>query len=104
VAHQVLIVVTEEAAGETIDVNGDAVLGREGEGCPELGDDPKLSRRHARLARDAGGAIVVEDLGSTNGTFVNDTRIEGIAPLRPGDRVRFGNTVWQLTDADSRGV
>jgi hypothetical protein len=35
---------------------------------------------------------------------VNDTRIDGIAPLKPGDRVRFGNTVWQLTSADKRGV
>ena len=59
-----------------------------------------MSRRHA-VVRALDGGLAVEDLGSTNGTFVNDTRIDGIAPLQPGDHVRFGNTVWCLAAVDA---
>ena len=38
----------------------------------------------------------MEDLGSTNGTFLNGRRIEGIGELTTGDQIRFGNTVWRL--------
>jgi pSer/pThr/pTyr-binding forkhead associated (FHA) protein len=70
-------------------------------GCDVDLTDPDVSRRHA-VVRALDDGLAVEDLGSTNGTFVNDTRIEGVAPLQPGDRVRFGNTVWQLSPADAR--
>lgn len=50
--------------------------------------DPFLSRHHAKLSRN-GQALRVEDLGSRNGTFVNDTRIEGPTELKPGDVVRL---------------
>lgn len=68
-------------------------IGREG--CDTVLPDPDVSRRHAVLrALDTG--LAIEDLDSTNGTFVNDRRIGGITELRAGDRVRFGNTVWVL--------
>jgi len=58
--------------------------------------DPDVSRRHAAFHQvDAG--IGIEDLGSRNGTYVNDEKITGIAPVSDGDRVRFGNTVWRLS-------
>ncbi|MEN8173781.1 MAG: FHA domain-containing protein, partial [Chloroflexota bacterium] len=44
----------------------------------------EVSRRHTRLRLEANG-YVVEDLGSTNGTFVNDSRLAGPVTLRPGD-------------------
>jgi pSer/pThr/pTyr-binding forkhead associated (FHA) protein len=56
--------------------------------------DPDVSRRHAAFHQVDSG-IGVEDLGSRNGTFVNDQKISGIAALAKGDRVRFGNTVWR---------
>jgi predicted component of type VI protein secretion system len=68
-------------------------------GCDVDLSDPDVSRRHA-VVRGVDGGLGVEDLGSTNGTFVNDSRINGIAPISPGDRVRFGNTVWRLAAAD----
>ena len=68
-------------------------IGREG--CDIVVPDPEVSRRHAAVrALDSG--LAVEDLGSTNGTFVNDKRVTGIAELKEGDRLRVGNTVWQL--------
>ncbi len=48
-----------------------------------------ISRKHARISRDAAG-YVVEDLGSSNGTFVNDERIQGPKSLRDGDTIRLG--------------
>lgn len=57
--------------------------------------DPQVSRVHARLSVDANG-VGVEDLDSQNGTFVNERRIDALTPLREGDTVRMGDTVWRL--------
>jgi pSer/pThr/pTyr-binding forkhead associated (FHA) protein len=74
-------------------------IGRED--CDIVVPDPAMSRRHAAV-RTLDSGIAIEDLGSTNGTFVNDRRIYGIAELKQGDRVRFGNTVWELQAAPVR--
>ena len=58
-------------------------------------NDPDVSRRHA-VIRQVDDGLAIEDLGSTNGTFVNDRRISGIVPFFEGDRIRFGNTVWRV--------
>ena len=57
----------------------------------------KLSRHHARLLL-AGDNLEVIDLGSTNGTFVNDARLEKNqpTPLKPGDDIRFGDHSYQV--------
>ena len=62
-------------------------------------DDPMVSKRHARVTAGAAGPAI-EDLGSYNGTYVNDRAVTS-SPLRPGDRVRVGNTLLVL-DAPSR--
>lgn len=69
-----------------------ATIGREG--CNVNLMDPEVSRHHAAI-RDQGG-LAIEDLGSTNGTFVNDQRITVVTALREGDVVRLGNTVWTM--------
>ena len=51
-------------------------------------DDPFLSRRHFRLFR-VGGTLLVEDLGSRNGTLLNDRPVLTATPVRPGDVVRI---------------
>ncbi|MHB1930404.1 MAG: FHA domain-containing protein [Acidimicrobiales bacterium] len=61
-----------------------------------LPDDSFVSQVHARVFR-RDGHVWVEDLGSTNGTFVNDARVDAPTALRPGDRVRVGQTVLELS-------
>jgi pSer/pThr/pTyr-binding forkhead associated (FHA) protein len=61
-------------------------------------DDPSLSRHHAQVTR-AGGKLEVEDLGSSNGTFVNGRRI-GKSGVAPGDVVRFGDLTFRLEGGD----
>jgi predicted component of type VI protein secretion system len=55
-------------------------------------DDVEVSRRHARLIAQSGG-YTIEDLGSTNGTFVNEKRIRTITPLQPGANIRLGELI-----------
>jgi len=55
-------------------------------------NDAEISRKHARLFAQSGG-YVIEDTGSTNGTFVNGQRLMGPHLLRPGEVIFFGETV-----------
>jgi hypothetical protein len=54
-------------------------------------DDPFASTRHARISRQ-GPVVVIEDLGSTNGTYLNDELLTGPQPLHDGDRIRIGDS------------
>lgn len=65
------------------------VIGRLPE-CAVVLDDTNISRRHAQVAMDD-GAVVVSDLGSTNGTFVNGRRVTR-ATVRPGDEITVGTS------------
>jgi FHA domain len=76
-------------AGMAYDLANGATLGR-GEVEIQL-DDPFASARHARIFRQ-GHTLVIEDLGSTNGTYLNDEPLSGPAPLHPGDRIRIGDS------------
>ena len=54
-----------------------------------------ISRQHAEIER-AGGALVLRDLGSTNGTFVNGVKVAGDVTLKTGDRVQFGDVAFRV--------
>ncbi len=77
-------------AGMEYDLDQGAVLGR-GEQAEIRLEDPFASSRHARVVRQ-GGVMVIEDLGSTNGTYLNEEVLGGPTPLHPGDRVRIGDS------------
>ncbi len=89
---RVLVVGGGPRAGMRVELTGELVLGRE-EGL--LLDDAQCSRRHARLYLDAEG-VVVEDLGSRNGTWVNGQKIGGPTRLSPGDQLYVGSTTLFL--------
>jgi hypothetical protein len=74
--------------GIAYDISRGATLGR---GDVEIRlEDPFASSRHARISRQ-GHVFVIEDLGSTNGTYLNDEPLTGPQPLHPGDRIRIGD-------------
>jgi len=54
-------------------------------------EDPFASTRHARIDRQ-GSVLVLEDLGSTNGTYLNEEPLDGPRPLHHGDRIRIGDS------------
>ncbi len=79
----------------TIEVSGPTIVGRDPGSGIRLAHDEFASARHARIEPRADG-VYVEDLGSTNGTFVNDTRITGPRRLRASDVLKVGATELRL--------
>jgi hypothetical protein len=92
--------VVERAPGHTpgmeYDIGAGAVMGR-GEQADIRLEDPFASASHARLTRQ-GAIVVVEDLGSTNGTYLNEELLAGPQPLHAGDRVRIGDSEFSYVD------
>jgi hypothetical protein len=81
--------------GETHVIDRELTVGR-GAGCAiVLADDTYVSQLHARLFQQNGEGYV-EDLGSTNGTYVNGKPTTGATRLRRGDQVQFGQTVAEV--------
>ena len=104
-AGERLRVTSGAKAGETIALDGELILGRAEKGAGSLGGDQELSRRHARLSRAPDGSLVIEDLGSTNGTVVNGSRISGPTALKPGDAIEVGDTKLEtLPDPDATRI
>jgi Inner membrane component of T3SS, cytoplasmic domain/Domain of unknown function (DUF4389) len=105
VAEAQLKIIDGPNAGTEFDLSGAVVLGRD----PSAGivvEDPEASRRHASMSVE-GGTATVEDLGSTNGTFVNGERLSGPKTLSDGDKLRIGTTVLEfrsLTQATRLGT
>jgi pSer/pThr/pTyr-binding forkhead associated (FHA) protein len=94
IAHRSPRLVVERApghdAGMIYDLDGDIVLGR-GDRAEIRLDDPFASSRHARVY-EQGNIVVIEDLHSTNGSYLNEELLETPRPLHPGDRVRIGDS------------
>jgi pSer/pThr/pTyr-binding forkhead associated (FHA) protein len=95
-ALPVQLVIVEPAAlkGRTYPLAEELTVGRAA-GCQVTIDDTYASQIHARVfSRD--GQLFVEDLGSTNGTFVNRQKVNGPQAFRRGDRLQVGNTIMEL--------
>ncbi|MHB1244635.1 MAG: FHA domain-containing protein [Gaiellaceae bacterium] len=92
--------VVERAPGHTAgmeyDLGDGAVLGRGDQAEIRL-EDPFASSRHAQILRQ-GAVMVLEDCGSTNGTYLNEELLAGPTPLHPGDRVRIGDSEFTFLD------
>ncbi|WCB91342.1 hypothetical protein DSM104299_00013 [Baekduia alba] len=82
--------------GMEYEVGDGAVMGRGDQAEIRL-EDPFASSRHARLIRQ-GSMIVIEDMGSTNGTYLNEELLSGPQPLHAGDRVRIGDSEFTYMD------
>jgi pSer/pThr/pTyr-binding forkhead associated (FHA) protein len=84
--------------GVTFPLEGDQLtIGRDSSNAVAI-NDAEVSRRHSRLTFQ-GGKYVLEDLGSTNGTFVNGQRLAGPVVLKPGDVVSLGEQIVLMYDA-----
>jgi pSer/pThr/pTyr-binding forkhead associated (FHA) protein len=87
-----LEVAAGNAAGATIEIEERLVFGRQTQGDGQLANDPELSRHHAEISRQAPGEYQLEDLSSTNGTFVNGIRLTEPTVLSLGDAIELGTT------------
>ncbi len=72
-----------------------SVLGRQGD-CEFVIDDPLLSRRHCAVSVDGAGDYFIEDLNSTNSTFLNSRKLSEKSRLQYGDRIVIGSTIMRF--------
>ncbi|RFF28300.1 MULTISPECIES: FHA domain-containing protein [unclassified Wenzhouxiangella] len=92
---------TREETGPIRVTRFPCIIGRSRE-CETRLNLHRISRRHLRLALDE-EKVIVEDLGSTNGTFVNDERLSDPAELRPGDRLHIADYAFQVQSLEQLG-
>jgi hypothetical protein len=92
---KMVVLEPKERRGERFFIAAELVVGRGPECALSFPEDSFLSTVNTRLY-PSGDSIWVEDLNSTNGTFVNGQRVNGARELRRGDRVQAGHTVVEL--------
>lgn len=94
VPGKAVIVEGASTSGKTFDLKDEIILGR-GEKCHVILDDTYVSTVHARLFPKSNG-VFVEDLGSTNGTYLNRKRVTSATEVQRGDQVKIGKTVLEM--------
>jgi pSer/pThr/pTyr-binding forkhead associated (FHA) protein len=95
VALRLRVVEPPEGAGRLYPLGEEVTVGR-APGCGVvLTDDTYVSQLHARIYSQDGD-LLVEDLGSTNGTYVNRERLNGSTRIKKGDRLQIGTTVMEV--------
>jgi pSer/pThr/pTyr-binding forkhead associated (FHA) protein len=99
---QVLARIDREPAPSLTLLGSEMVVGRNSS-CDHVIDLPMVSSQHARLFRE-GDRILLEDLHSSNGTFVNGNRVEGPVDLKPGDLIGLGSYTLRLEVGPRAGV
>lgn len=80
--------------GQTYELSEELIIGR-GDKCQIVLDDTYVSQVHARIF-SRGDAFMIEDLGSTNGTYLNRRRITAPVELQRGDEVKIGKSVLEM--------
>jgi hypothetical protein len=91
-AGRLVILEPKHRRGMTIALAGEITIGRDENCTISIQDDTYVSTLHLRIY-DYDGQPMIEDLGSTNGTFHNGTKMHGTKLLQPGDRIQVGTTV-----------
>jgi hypothetical protein len=89
-----VVVEPKEQKGQHYALDAEVTMGRAA-GCTITLADNYASQHHARVFR-RDDALHVEDLGSTNGTYLNGTKLTSAMPLKRGDRVKVGATVFEV--------
>jgi pSer/pThr/pTyr-binding forkhead associated (FHA) protein len=97
-----LEVISGNAPGSTLVVEDELVIGRHATGAGRLSEDEEISRQHARISHEATGNYAIEDLGSSNGTFVNGLRIQTPRILALGDSIETGATTLVVKEIVKR--
>jgi hypothetical protein len=83
-------------AGQAFELTGELMtIGREASHAIALVNDMGVSRTHAQIVRQ-GDQTLIEDLGSTNGTYVNGIRISAPTPIKPGDTLQLGASLFRV--------
>ncbi len=98
-----LEVISGNAPGSTLVVEDELEIGRHATGPGRLAEDEEISRRHARISHEATDNYAIEDLGSSNGTFVNGLRIRSPRVLEEGDSIETGATTLVVKEIVRRG-
>jgi pSer/pThr/pTyr-binding forkhead associated (FHA) protein len=98
-----LEVISGNAPGSTLVVEDELEIGRHATGAGRLAEDEEISRRHARISHETTGNYAIEDLGSSNGTFVNGLRIQSPRVLEEGDSIETGATTLVVKEIVRRG-
>lgn len=93
-ASEIVFVRSETQAGQDFKVDDVVVVGRSGK-ADILIEDAYASEFHMRFTNE-GGNVLLHDLGSTNGTYVNGRRVSGTVTLNKGDAVQVGKTVMEV--------
>ena len=99
-ALESLNVTSGDGRGASVVLDDELVLGRSTADLPSLRADTEVSRVHARVWRDEDGGLMIEDLGSRNGTFLNGSRIHEPRLLRAGDWLRVGQTTMEVANGN----
>jgi pSer/pThr/pTyr-binding forkhead associated (FHA) protein len=93
---QLVVADPPERRGSSFALGDELTVGRAAGCAIAIPNDTYVSSLHARVFRAGDGSVQVEDLGSTNGTFVNRTKVGAPVTLAVGDRLQIGNTVFEV--------
>lgn len=94
VAQKLVVLVPKERKGATFMIGQELVIGRAPHCQITIGDDAFVSNLHVRVFRNA-DRTWVEDLGSTNGSYLNGNRLTSVQAFSKGDRLQVGSTVLE---------
>lgn len=91
---RLVVLEPKERKGTTFSIIGSIGIGREADNAIRITDDAYISSHHATVSLLADG-VVVDDLGSRNGTYLNGTKLSDRRSVRIGDRIQVGYTVLE---------